>query len=146
VVFSLPHALITETFNHFRTCGRGACECQVLWTSSWDSPQQLDGVVHPVHRSHGGGFQVDRNWLHVFSVGLLRANRGVQIQVHTHPGEAFHSATDDRYPIIHMAGFMSLVIPDFGLGKPGFERAYLAEMQQDGSWTEVAIEDRIKLE
>ncbi|MDB5513884.1 MAG: hypothetical protein JWQ17_642 [Tardiphaga sp.] len=35
----------------------------------------------------------------------------------------FISKTDDDYPIIHKPGFLSLVIPGFGLGPVGFKDA-----------------------
>jgi len=67
------------------------------------------------------------------------------VQVHTHPGEAFHSRTDDRFPIIHTPGFLSLVIPDYGLGPVGFAGAYLAELGSDGRWREVAAPARLRI-
>lgn len=70
---------------------------------------------------------------------------GIRVQVHTHPEEAFHSETDDAFPIIHKPGFLSLVIPNFGLGPTGFENAYLTEIQPDGRWQEVAIPSRLVL-
>jgi hypothetical protein len=64
---------------------------------------------------------------------------------HTHPGEAFHSSIDDEFPIIHKPGFLSLVIPNFGLGPVGFADAYLAEIQPNGRWNEVSISSRLAL-
>jgi hypothetical protein len=63
----------------------------------------------------------------------------------THPGKAFHSRVDDEFPIIHKPGFLSLVIPNFGLGPVGFEDAYLAEIQPDGTWRQVFISSRVML-
>lgn len=34
-------------------------------------------------------------------------------QVHTHPTDAYHSDTDDHYPLVTLRGALSLVIPDF---------------------------------
>jgi hypothetical protein len=64
------------------------------------------------------------------------------VQVHTHPFEAFHSETDDRYPLLFDPGFLSLVIPNFASGPVGFTDAYLTEVQQDGTWCEVSIHER----
>jgi hypothetical protein len=57
----------------------------------------------------------------------------------------FISKTDDDYPIIHKPGFLSLVIPGFGLGPVGFKDAYLTEIQSDGRWQEVSIPSRLTL-
>jgi hypothetical protein len=34
-------------------------------------------------------------------------------QVHTHPGEAYHSPTDDDHPLVTLVGAISLVVPNF---------------------------------
>jgi hypothetical protein len=33
--------------------------------------------------------------------------------VHAHPTDAFHSPTDDTYPIVTTVGGLSIVVPDF---------------------------------
>jgi hypothetical protein len=35
-------------------------------------------------------------------------------QVHSHPGAAYHSDTDDAYPIVTVQGGLSIVVPNFG--------------------------------
>jgi hypothetical protein len=36
-------------------------------------------------------------------------------QIHSHPSEAYHSETDDTYPIATTAGALSIVVPDFAI-------------------------------
>jgi hypothetical protein len=143
--FRISTALVAETFTHFRQCGRGARECQVVWTSPWDDPRSITHVVHPGHRPHAGGFEVDPGWLNQLWLELSHRRHGIRVQVHTHPGEAFHSAVDDQFPVIHAVGFLSLVIPHFGLGGVGFDNAYLAEIQPTGEWRKVSIASRLEL-
>jgi hypothetical protein len=64
--------------------------------------------------------------------------------VHTHPRKAFHSSTDDDFPIVHTPGFLSLVIPDFGLNGPSLEKAFLARLNDDGAWVQVPIEEYLE--
>jgi hypothetical protein len=85
-------------------------------------------------------------WINKFWLQLADRGLGVRVQVHTHPGAAFHSKTDDDFPLIHEAGFLSLVIPDFALGVVGFDQAYLTEIQADGSWRQVAIDERLVID
>jgi hypothetical protein len=143
MVYRLTQGMLESTFEHFRHCGRGREECQALWVSSWDSPETISRVVHPKHAAHFGGFVLDDDWLNAFWLELGNTNSGIRAQVHTHPREAFHSATDDEFPIIHKSGFLSLVIPNFALGPVGFKDAYLTEIQPDGRWRQVAIESRL---
>jgi proteasome lid subunit RPN8/RPN11 len=37
-------------------------------------------------------------------------------RVHSHPGAAYHSTTDDRNPALRHEGALSIVVPYFGLG------------------------------
>jgi len=144
-VYRLPRSVLDQTFAHFRNCGCGRRECQVLWTSSWEAPETITTVTHPKHQAHVGGFVLDDRWLNDFLFDLAQRNVGIRVQVHTHPGEAFHSPIDDAFPIIHTTGFLSLVIPNFGLGPISFEDAFLTEIQGSGRWREVAISERLVL-
>lgn len=143
--YQVPTLLLEETFGHFRACGRGAHECQIVWTSHWDNATVISRVVHPRHQSHGGGFELNAQWLHSFWLELAQLRHGIRVQIHTHPREAFHSQIDDRFPIIHSPGFLSLVIPDFGTANVGFSDAYLTEIQQDGRWREMPIGERLEV-
>jgi hypothetical protein len=143
--YHLARGLLDETFRRFRECGCGRDECQALWLSPWSQPDIITKVVHPKHAAHFGGFVLDDSWLNDFWLELGRAKTGIRVQVHTHPGEAFHSRTDDEFPIIHTPGFLSLVIPNFGLGRVGFDEAYLTEIQPEGHWREVSIASRLVL-
>lgn len=143
--YRLPLMLLARTFAYFRECGAGRRECQVLWVSPWSAPETITQVVHGQHRAHVGGFELNDTWLHQFWMKLAHTDSGIRVQVHTHPGEAFHSATDDAYPIVHSAGFLSLVIPNFAQGRVGFDDAHLTEIQRDGRWQEVPITSRLEL-
>lgn len=137
--------VLARTFSHLRRCGAGRRECQVVWTSPWASPETIGKVVHPRHRAHAGGFELDSAWLSRFWLDLARTGWGIRVQIHTHPYGAFHSAIDDAYPIIPSTGFLSLVIPRFAMGDIGFEGAYLTEIQDNGTWREVPIASRLEV-
>lgn len=139
----VPQAVLHDTFAEFRRCGKGRSECQVLWTGPWAGPSQVKTLVHPVHRAHGAGFELDGTWLNVFWQELVKLGSGIRVQVHTHPRDAFHSPIDDAYPIIHTPGFLSLVIPHFGMRTQDLSEAYLTEMTESGGWQAVSASDRI---
>lgn len=145
-MYRLPRRMIDETFATLRSCGAGERECQLYWASPWSDPLALTELVHPKHRSNFQGSTLDSAWISRFWLDLADRELGVRVQVHTHPGEAFHSATDDAYPLIHETGFLSLVIPDFATGPVGFRRAYLTEIQTDGGWREVPISARLLID
>ena len=144
--YRLPRRMIEETFAIFRSCGANRRECQLYWVSPWDDIPGLSNVVHPHHRSTAYAMTIDSGWIGHFWKALADANMGVRVQVHTHPFEAFHSETDDAFPLLFDPGFLSLVIPDFAMGPVGFERAYLTEVQADGRWQQVKIEERFVID
>lgn len=142
-MYRIPRRMIEQTFATFRSCGDNRRECQLYWLSAWDNPSVLTEVAHPKHWSSRYGLSIESDWINQFWNDMAERGLGVRIQVHTHPSEAFHSATDDAYPMLFDAGFLSLVIPDFAEGPIGFDNAYLTEIQADGSWQQVAISERI---
>jgi len=144
-LYKVPQSLLTRTFDHFRRCGQGRRECQALWISPWRSPQTITDVVHPLHSANAQGFLLDTRWLNKFWSDLADADKGVRIQIHTHPQAAFHSLTDDAFPIVHTVGFLSLVIPNFAMGSIGFDGVYLTEITQTGEWRTVRWDQRIQI-
>lgn len=143
--YQLSRALLTQTFHELRACGGGRRECQVVWLSPWNAPGVITEVVHTSHTASAAGFTVDESSLTLLWKRLADTQAGVRVQVHTHPGGAFHSHTDDSWPIIHTSGFLSLVIPNFGLGEIGFRGAHLAEIRADGRWHTVDIGDHLEV-
>lgn len=140
----LPYRTLQDTFGILRDCGHAERECQALWIGPWSDPLRVSDVVHPLHRAVGDGFALDETWLRSFWLRLAKQHEGVRAQVHTHPRSAFHSPTDDQWPIVSSEGFLSLVIPDFAQGAVGFAGAYLTEITSEGDWSEVKqITDRI---
>lgn len=136
--------LIADTFAIFRDCGGGRRECVAYWLGPAATPGKVDEVIHPKHTSMDGGYQIDDQWLTTFWFTLARQRRSVRVQIHTHPREAFHSSTDDAWALIDTPGFLSIVIPHYGLGSVGLDGAYLAE-RSGREWREVAASTRLDI-
>lgn len=133
----LAREVVRETFRVFRECGRGECECAVYWTGpAFDD--LVDEVEHPVHKRSALGYQIDDGWLTEFWKRLGTSKRSIKAQVHTHPEEAFHSATDDQWPIVSQPGFISIVIPNFASGEPSLDNAWVGRLQPNGEWRKLA--------
>lgn len=143
--YRIPQALLEQTFREVRTCGGGERECQVLWLSPWRDIDPISEVVHSEHVASGAGFRVDEGWVAELWSDLAQRGLGVRVQVHTHPGRAFHSHTDDEWPLIRSPGFLSLVLPGFGTHDPGFRGAYLAEIDDGGHWRAADIESHLTI-
>lgn len=135
-MLTLPTAVLRATFEQFRACGDGKRECVAYWCAETGAPDVLTGVVHPTHTAAGGGYVVNDTWVMEFFRALHHDQKTVRAQVHTHPRGASHSWIDDAYALIPAQGFLSLVVPDFGLGPFGLGGTHLVEMTCDGEWAE----------
>lgn len=126
--------MLNESFEHFRRCGAGRRECIVYWTGPREDAGCVDEVEHPLHRATAFGYEVNSAWVTSFFLRLRRERRSARVQVHTHPAEANHSRTDDGFALAPAPGFLSLVIPDFGLGAVSLGAAFLVQMNGAGEW------------
>ena len=130
----LAAGVIGDAFETFRDCGRGARECVVYLSGPLDDPELVDRVDHPQHTSSAYGYDVGGQWLTDYFPLLTAERRKVRMQVHTHPRGTFHSDRDDTLALVYVTGFLSLVIPDFGLGEPGLAGSYLTVLDKAGHW------------
>lgn len=78
----------------------------------------------------GLSVRVDGAELHELNSWLFEAKETLAVQIHCHPSEAYHSDTDNRFPIVTILGGASVVIPEFcrhGFFAPGTEIYRLSE-------------------
>ena len=134
--------ILEKSFETLRACGRGECECAVFWTGPQDK-DGVDGVEHPVHQRSPYGYDVNDQWLTDLWKRLVVSKQTIKAQVHTHPGAAFHSATDDRWPIVSQPGFLSIVIPDFAMGDVSLKGAWIGRLGEDGTWRRVTPAEEV---
>ena len=130
-MITITPVMWARTLHVLRTCG-AARECVVYWVAALATPDVVADVIHPEHSSTPWYYEVDASWLHPFFLNLHRDGRTVRAQVHTHAGEAFHSNTDDRWPLVNTPGFLSLVLPRFSREPLSVEEMYLAEVTPTG--------------
>ncbi|MBI1183584.1 hypothetical protein GC194_04900 [bacterium] len=71
-------------------------------------PEQENGDMEDGLYFSVGQRELKRIARYLYSRGLI-----LIAQIHSHPADAYHSAADDRYPIITELGAISIVVPDF---------------------------------
>lgn len=133
---------IRETEEAIRAAGRDGYELFVIWSGTRVGETFEVARVHvPRQTSYqlddGLCVRVDGDELHRLNVWLYEAQQVVGVQVHSHPMDAFHSDTDDAYPIATLEGSLSIVLPLFG--RDGFESSDIAayRLGQQG-WLELS--------
>lgn len=133
----LSACVLKETILTLARCGNARCECVVYWTGPKDEKSMVDGWEHPAHRRSPYGYQIEDDWLTAYWFRLASENRSIRAQIHTHPGEAFHSSTDDEWPIVSTEGFVSLVVPNFAQGSIDLDQIWTGILRNDGAWKHV---------
>jgi hypothetical protein len=116
--FIVPHGLVRHTERALRDAGHQGYERFVLWTGEIDGASFHARTCHVPQQTgyktdHGLLVRVEGEALHQLNVWLYEHGQVLGAQVHAHPTEAFHSSTDDAYPIVTAQGGLSLVVPDF---------------------------------
>ena len=149
--FRVGEAAIRETEEAIRSAGRDGYELFVVWSGT------CDGRIFTVDRVHvprqvsykldnGLCVEVDGPELHRLNVWLFEAQQVIGVQIHSHPTAAYHSETDDAYPIATLDGSLSVVLPLFG--REGFEASGIAAYRLDrGIWLELpeSLEDILEV-
>jgi hypothetical protein len=133
-MINITRELFHETFAILRACGNNKHECQVLWLAASATPTTIVSVRHSEHKSDAYGLEVETTWLNDLWMELATTRYSICAQVHTHPGAAGHSETDDAYPIIGTPGFASIVIPDFAAREPTIDQLYVTFIKESGGW------------
>lgn len=116
--FFVPRQIADDTDEQLRDAGRSGHERFVLWSGVFRQSEFDVRTMHvPRQRAYrlpdGLCVRVEADELHRLNVWLFEHEERLAIQIHAHPTEAYHSETDDTFPIVTTRGGLSLVVPDF---------------------------------
>ncbi len=114
----VPRTVLASTQQALRAFGAHHAEGLVLWIGTVkQSTARIDHALvppqTPIREETGLGYFVDAPTLLALSRFLAERRLRLIAQVHSHPGGAYHSATDDRYAVVTTEGGFSLVVPEF---------------------------------
>ena len=137
--FQIPARIVTETEKTLRRAGAEGYEAFVLWSG------RQHGRLFNVHTIHvpkqnsyrldsGLCVRVDGDELHRLNVWLYEAGEILAVQVHAHPDDAYHSETDDTYPIVATLGGLSIVAAEFCRAGLFTSSTAIYRLQREG-WT-----------
>jgi len=140
---SIDPAVIATTLRVLQQFGTHGCEGLVLWVGEVTEGQAriTRAVVpdqRPIKSEEGVGYFIDSHVLFELNQRLSETGLRLIAQVHSHPGEAYHSETDDRYAIVTADGGLSLVVPDFG-NAPADPTLWAVYRLSSGNWHELDI-------
>ena len=83
-------------------------------------------------------YAVDADELHRINVWLYENNLSIIAQIHSHPNEAYHSGTDDAYPIVATKGGISIVVPRFAIDPIDINNCAVYRLSSKNCWVKLS--------
>ncbi|MCA0049445.1 Mov34/MPN/PAD-1 family protein [Mesorhizobium sp. B283B1A] len=139
----LPRDCVSAVQAHLRSVGQQGHEGMALWVGVQQEQHfAVTEAVIPAQRhirtSDGVCVMVPAEELHRLNVWLYRRGLTLLAQIHSHPGRAYHSTTDDAYAIATTVGCLSLVVPNFARDPFDLARVAAYRLDAEANWNEVA--------
>jgi len=151
--FIIPVRVVSETIDFLREVGRSGSEGFVLWGGKVEGRTRFryTNAIIPEQRAlsteHGLIVIVDGEELFRVNKSLYGREEILGGQVHTHPTSAYHSDTDDHYPLVTLIGALSVVVPDFARNAPNDIKVWAwYRLKKYGRWAPISNEVRITFE
>ena len=138
----VPSSLADYANENLRRIGRDGCEGFALWAGvREDDVFHVTECIIPAQSAlrYGDGVcvRVEGDELFKLSVHLFEAGLQLVAQLHSHPGNAYHSETDDTFPIATTVGAFSLVVPHFARAPFALDRCAIYRLLPDDGWVEL---------
>ncbi len=147
-----PQHCVIKAYDHLRLAGRKRLEGVVLFAGRLEEQDSeifcVEETIVPKQLSmsleEGLLYAVDGEELHRINVHLHEHKMMLIAQLHSHPGSAYHSQTDDNYAIITKTGGLSIVVPNFGMDD--IDTSLWAVYRLDkNDWVELSTKDAAQL-
>jgi len=138
----VPVSLADFANEHLRRVGRDGYEGFALWAGVREEEVfHVTECIIPAQSGlryeNGVCVRVEGDELFRLSVHLFEAGLQLVAQLHSHPGSAYHSDTDDTFPIATTAGAFSLVVPDFACAPFALDRCAVYRLIPGDGWVEL---------
>lgn len=143
--YAIPASVIRNTRDVLRVAGREELEGVVLWIGRRHGTHvEILGDYVPrqiAYRSeHGVAVQIPDDEIAMI-IAWLPEGLAVACRVHSHPGAAYHSRTDDLNALLSHAGAISIVVPHFARDAVRLERCSVNELDDDFRWRELTARE-----
>jgi hypothetical protein len=140
----LPKGVADHTHQQLRRIGLRRAEGIALWigrrdTSCFNITHSIIPAQRAVRSDSGLCAIVPPEELHRINMWLYQEKRSLFAQVHTHPTGAYHSDTDDAFPIATTVGCLSVVIPDFAIRPFLLRDCAIYRLENDSVWRELGF-------
>ena len=140
--FEVPRSAVDVAHDHLRQMGKQGVEGFALWVGvKSDKVVRVREAYIPRQRAvrskAGLCVVVDHEELHRMNVWLYQNGLEIVAQLHSHPGSAYHSDTDDSFPVATTVGCLSVVVPNFAVEPFAVSSCAVYRLMPSGQWAEV---------
>jgi hypothetical protein len=114
-ILQVPSSIVDSSLELLREAGKVRSERVVFWLGKRraDAPCLVDDLYLPTQEAAKDYFHIPAASMTQLMGVLARQRVTLLAQIHSHPGEAFHSEADDRWAVVRHRGALSIVVPEF---------------------------------
>lgn len=111
----LPQYIWGETLGSLSKYRTKKSECLVYWGGIVGASGEvvITSLLRPNHTFQGWRVQLTSSEMKNLLRTLRIRDEKLMVQIHSHPGDAFHSPGDDDLATSFHSGFLSIVVPNF---------------------------------
>lgn len=146
----LPELCLIQAYDHMRKVGELGVEGVALFVGKEEGDQfQITQTLIPKQKAYlleeGLLYAIDSEELYRLNVFLYEQNLTLIAQIHSHPQRAYHSETDDAFPVVTTVGGLSIVVPDFATGPISQEHFEVYRLSRDAAWKHLSKNEKKNL-
>ncbi|MES2680878.1 MAG: Mov34/MPN/PAD-1 family protein [Bacteroidota bacterium] len=139
---TMPLSCLTAAYQHMRAAGKHHLEGVALFSGKENGDIfHIENTIIPKQQAlsleDGLLYSVSGDELHRINVWLYENKMSLIAQIHSHPTRAYHSETDDAYPIVATLGGLSIVVPDFATGAVDINLCAVYRLIPEKGWVEL---------
>lgn len=142
----VPRLAVAQAHTFLQQTGRTGNEALAFWVGELDGRafhvrETLIPKQTAIRTRSGVGVRVEAPELHRINVWLYERGYRIMAQLHSHPGEAYHSETDDDFSVSTTAGSVSLVVPNFARFPFSLIQCAVFRLSANNVWLELLRQD-----
>lgn len=132
----------SDAFDFLRDVGHSHQEAFALWVGQVRLPachvrQTVIPEQHAITVGNSVAVTVAGPELFRINKFLFENKFRIIAQLHSHPAEAYHSSTDDLFPISTQIGSLSIVVPNFAHEITSISQCAVYRLNQQPIWVEL---------
>ena len=147
----VPQAVVNEVQEFLREAGTSENEAVGFWAGKADGETfRVRAAVIPNQdavSTEDGEVAVILSGDELFRMNVWLYRNGLTLvaQIHSHPGDAYHSETDDEFAVMTRVGGLSIVVPDFAREDFTLTGAAVHRLGPDGTWSRLSNDEAVAL-